>query len=439
MVLLAEDQLLTKEEWQCKRIAFFNMEIKKSKYNYVIKRRGNVLLFNALYNTCVIMSSKEYQDFKKFKIENFDTYKRLGFVCDKNDKEEDVVLFTSRYVAEKDNSFFYRIYTTMACNAKCPYCYEKGVKAETMTKEKADEIINFIMQNARPKMHIILEWFGGEPLLNSKIIDYISKELTQKLEKIGAYFTSTMVTNGILFNEDDIEKYKNVWNLKKVQITLDGTKYEYEKIKGFTTKDAFEKVLSNIDFLSNNNIRVNIRLNYDKNNLNDIKDLIKLLGNKYSQNPNISVYARKIMAETQDNSFKASAKTDIEIYQQLINVGLLKDDKLLKTIPRRTNMCVAHMLNAYLVSPTGVLSKCSQALFDKNSVGDVSQGVDENELVKWCTPRLDDKCIKCKLLPICNGGCLYEKFNNRNFCYYSEKVLKFKLKKYLEYYNLKNQ
>jgi sulfatase maturation enzyme AslB (radical SAM superfamily) len=40
-----------------------------------------------------------------------------------------------------------------------------------------------------------------------------------------------MISNGILFNEKNIVKARELWHLKNVQITLDGTESSYEQIK----------------------------------------------------------------------------------------------------------------------------------------------------------------------------------------------------------------
>ena len=167
--------------------------MKKSIYNYVVKQDNNYLVFNALYHSCVVLSKQEYKLFKRNKGE-VEQFKDLGFYCDKDLNEQDVVLFTSRYVSEQDNSFFYRIYTTMACNARCPYCYEKGIKPEHMSYQTADALIEFIVKNCRENSHIVLEWFGGEPLVNEKIIDYICEKLTQLLKEKKASFNSNMVS-----------------------------------------------------------------------------------------------------------------------------------------------------------------------------------------------------------------------------------------------------
>jgi sulfatase maturation enzyme AslB (radical SAM superfamily) len=54
-----------------------------------------------------------------------------------------------------------------------------------------------------------------------------------------------MFSNGLLFNDENIIKAKEIWNLKKIQITIDGTEPFYEKIKNVPS-GSFNILLANI-------------------------------------------------------------------------------------------------------------------------------------------------------------------------------------------------
>ena len=61
------------------------------------------------------------------------------------------------------------------CNGGCVYCYENGGNFGQddmlMNQENADKVISYLCDNFS-HIHII-EFFGGEPTLNFKIIQYI--------------------------------------------------------------------------------------------------------------------------------------------------------------------------------------------------------------------------------------------------------------------------
>ena len=408
--------------------------MKHSIYNFIEKNNHFYLIYNLLQSTCVILNDQEYQQFQSFSTDEktTNTLLKLGMYVEDNIQEEDIVHFRSKRASVFNNVQFYRIYSSLACNAKCPYCYEKGVAFTHMTIQTAQSVCRFIMQNVKPNSTLLVEWFGGEPLINMPIIDYVSKRLKTACRKKNIVFKANMVSNGFLFDEKVVKKAVNVWNLTRVQITLDGLKETYEKIKGFAEKNAFEKVLRNIKILLDANVFVSIRLNYDENNLNEILQLITFLGKNFAKYKNLYVYAKKIMAPELDNSLTASEDLDIVILKQLLKNKLIKN--VLNTIPTRFNACIAKQVDSFVILPNGDVGKCSQALNDGDVVGNIVGGINENKIARWCNPNLPEKCNHCKLLPMCYGGCAYEYFLHKNFCFASEKTLRFKLQYYLEQY-----
>lgn len=411
--------------------------MKHSIYNFIEKDGCSYLIYNTLQGSCAILNEQEYNQFETFNTneETTKTLLKLGMYVEDNINEKDIIHFRSKQTDVFNKVQFYRIYTTLACNAKCPYCYEKGSAHNNMTKQTAKKVCNFIMQNIKPASTLLVEWFGGEPLINTPIIDYLSRRLKLFCEKNKILYKSNIISNGLLFNESIIKRAINKWNLVKVQITLDGLKNTYEKIKGFIEKNAFEKVINNIKSLLDAKVFVAIRLNYDENNLNEILNLISYLGKIFSKYKNMYVYAKKIMAPELDNCLKASEDLDIIILKQLLKSRLIKNT--LTTIPTRYSSCVAKQVNSFFILPNGDIGKCSQALSDGDVIGNVSSGIVESKMARWCNPILPIKCNDCKLLPMCYGGCAYEYFLNKNFCFASEKVLRFKLKHYLHQHTQK--
>ena len=138
---------------------------------------------------------------------------------------------------------YYTIFPTTGCNARCFYCFEKGTKPVTMTSETASKVVRYIVAH-RGSETVHISWFGGEPLVNAKAIDQICTELSEQ----GVPFHSTMISNGYLFDADMVQRAKDLWQLQRVQITLDGTAQTYNRVKDYVYRDvnAFERVLQNM-------------------------------------------------------------------------------------------------------------------------------------------------------------------------------------------------
>ena len=219
-----------------------------------------------------------------------------GIICDYNEKEYIKSKFILDY-ENKNNTVKITISPTLACNFNCPYCFEDHSDKNTMTLEMQDKVINFIKNILifSNKKHLRIFWFGGEPLYNQKAINSICNILNEN----NIDFTSKMATNGFLFSNCNIDKACNVWHLKHVQITIDGTETEYNRIKNYKCSNSinpFKKVLKNIDLLTSKGIQVVIRLNIELKNVVDQINLVNdVLIKRFANNKNVSIYSHLLM------------------------------------------------------------------------------------------------------------------------------------------------
>ena len=96
----------------------------------------------------------------------------------------------------------YTVVTTTGCNARCAYCFEKGTKRVHMTAETAEKVARYIISHQGEYKKVQIDWFGGEPLVNSKVMDLICTRLSEQQVDYFSYIT----TNGYLFSEKMVEK-----------------------------------------------------------------------------------------------------------------------------------------------------------------------------------------------------------------------------------------
>lgn len=112
------------------------------------------------------------------------------------------------------------IWVTTGCNLMCRYCYE-GIekKCKNMTQDVADCIIKFIKTVYKPTKQepLIVEFHGGEPLINFSIIQYIISEL----EKSSLKSLFGITTNGLLLTKE-IVSYLCEKMTYGVSLSLDG-------------------------------------------------------------------------------------------------------------------------------------------------------------------------------------------------------------------------
>lgn len=403
---------------------------KKSIYNYCEKKEGNTIIFNGVSNCCVIVNDREFYEYDNL-IEgnNYEAYIRMGFYVKKELNEIDAFLKKCIYYQEKKHLLYLRVYTTTFCNAACEYCYEKSISHHLqMSHDMADKIYDFIVNKYDNHDSICIEWFGGEPLLNKGIITYLSDRVNRFSEKKHIKYWSRMVSNGSLMQKVTAEEYR-LWKLTHIQVTLDGTRQYYEKIKKYSDKTTYETVINNIKYVLLQGIKVTIRINYSDGNISECIRLIEELNVLFPKKDNLSVYCKRIMSKDTINSINDSVNTDIFLFDLCYKNGFIKSIE--KTINCRLIGCVASKKDAYMVTPDGFVGKCSQAIAENGYIGSVSC-INKEKESNWISNLLDDDCLNCKLLPLCNGGCLYEKKSNKDYCSINRDFLAHKLQMILD-------
>ena len=390
------------------------MKYKPSVFNYYFdfddKRVG---IFNTFSGAITGLTKQNFQKFKNFLEDKESLEPEIESKLSENCFIVPYVLdeyaaFNAKRIINllNTNASFYRIVTTMDCNARCFYCYEGKSCHEYMDIKTAEQLTKFIIDHIENRKCFI-EWFGGEPLMNTEVIDYISRELRDKLGDGRVNFA--MITNASLADANIIEKMKNQWNLSDIQITLDGFSDEYNKRKNYISiQNPFELVINNIDNMLQADIKINIRLNYDKNNYLDLCKLIKYLGDKnFNSFKNLRIYAYPIFNVGQAFAAETGGWDEwIAIQTALIENKFAEPVEAFSLLTRKAQ-CYACSAKSFAVLPNGTLVKCTQAMKDKDAeVGDIWNGViNHDSMEQWCCTSLDKRCVRCCFLPICNGGC----------------------------------
>ena len=396
--------------------------MKLSQYNLHISNGSTVLVFNTRTGNYILLPSVVYEDFKTlgFDDDTLKQFESLGFYVQNNLDEFKVLQEDCNRRLLNSKIHKLRILTTTGCNAKCPYCYEKGVQHSFLSKETAQNITTFITSEIQSGDKIRIEWFGGEPLLNIDAIDFISTQIKKSIPN-NVDFASNMITNGYLISSEIIDKMKNVWNLKQIQITLDGVDEDYEKVKGLG-KGSFEKVLENIKQLIANNIKVDILINFESNNIKQVDKLLCYL----SETPfheHINVYPAKIFSNLTKRGFFDLEEETIIVNKLFRKYGFRKGEAL---IPRSFHTsCMASYPHFYTISPKGKIFKCDRHFLDKDAIADVKDNPQSSSLKKFVKSNLGvaEKCKKCVLYPLCWGGCFYDRENGIYPCYLTKKIV----------------
>lgn len=299
----------------------------------------------------------------------------------------------------------YTILTTTDCNARCFYCYEKGRRRIPMTDTMARKVAEFIICNfSGEKVH--LRWFGGEPLYNKGVISLICGSLRDAMVE----YRSSMVSNGYLFDDDTIAEAVDLWNLKKVQITMDGTEAVYNRCKAFIYAEGspYQRVMENIHRLLNAGIRVNVRLNIDRHNADDLFNLADILIAEFGGNKLFTVYSHPLFdAGTNESVIMHSDalirelfETRMRLQEKLREGRIAVEHKLPDKL--KLHRCMADSDAHIIILPDGHLGKCEH-YSDDHWVGSLeSSEWDETMLEDFKRLREEiDTCSDCCFYPDC--------------------------------------
>ena len=300
----------------------------------------------------------------------------------------------------------FTIVTTTGCNARCAYCFEKGTKPVNMTTETAEKVAQYIITHRGEHEKVQIDWFGGEPLYNFKVMDRICTRLLEN----GVNYFSRITTNGYLFSEKMVKKAAELWNLKFALITLDGTEQNYNRIKAYIHRNElnpFQRVLTNIGMLLNAGIKVQVRLHVSIDNVQEMRELIKILAERFK---NLDLLSLQILhlfelfgpeARVLSSEERAILVHEIQCLKEYgYQLGISNPKKLNQEL--KLFRCMVDSEDALMIVPDGHLGLCEHHLEDRY-FGHIDSEEWDQEVIRQSREYWEEipECDTCALYPKC--------------------------------------
>lgn len=134
----------------------------------------------------------------------------------------------------------FTLHLTADCNLACRYCYETHSRAH-MTEETANKAVDLAFSFGHDKNGFSL--FGGEPMLERKLIETICRYATEKARAAGTTVRFKMTTNGTLLDEPFL-RFANEHNLE-IALSHDGLLQDVQRVTrgGSPTMAALEPII----------------------------------------------------------------------------------------------------------------------------------------------------------------------------------------------------
>jgi uncharacterized protein len=132
---------------------------------------------------------------------------------------------------------------TSKCNLACKYCYEYGedkiidVKSPAtwqppfMSEETARQTVEFALKESANSKQVHLTFFGGETLLNFKVLQSTVSYARQRAAEVGKEMDFSLTTNATLLRPETIDWL--VENNVAVTVSIDGPRNKQDDVRVF--------------------------------------------------------------------------------------------------------------------------------------------------------------------------------------------------------------
>lgn len=405
--------------------------MKYSKYNILTQVDNEYILYNSLTKASVSID----EDFKtKFidannieglKPEDYDFLVENNFIVEDNRDEtkELEYMFNANYFAHDPLNIV--LVPTLKCNFSCPYCFEKVVC------DKYDNPNYFanLKEYAKAQFHhhsvVQISLFGGEPLVYEKQALEFLEFAKQDSLKYGYDLKVSMVTNGSLLTDYNVQKLLE-YGLFSLQVTFDGGKASHNKTRCFKDgRPSFdllvEKVKMVIKYIKDvPEFLLNIRINLNNNSKNDLEEVLNCF--TLEERKYMRMLIRVIYNTDKYKEENANSLDDLKRYYDValsMGANLVKNSYFYQTC----EACADGRF--FYLMPDMTMWKCINDLNFKEAIigqiqPDGSVKINFENIVNWYNAAncfKDEKCLSCKKLPDCFGGCiLHNRKKGARYC-----------------------
>lgn len=419
---------------------------------------NSVLLFSTKKASSILVPGSMIEDIEKGNIseEEKETLLKLGFLVNDADEEREEMLGFIEELNSINKKFSAILVMNLDCNLACRYCFEGSRKGRFyMTQETADLFIEFVknkylhVYNTLPSNPLIKGWehtpaplsrgdfssplmgndwgerrlledikiifYGGEPLLSTELIIYLSERLKSFAENKNIKYSASLITNGTLLTRNVVEKLKPL-GLKIASITLDGPRNVHDRFRPFKSgRGSFDTIVRNVKDVCDM-INVQIGGNFTQENYREFPFLLDYLMDN-------GLTPDKIPYVKFDPVFKESEGIAPPDFHDgcgsinepwLFDAGIFLRGEILKrgfgTQKIIPSPCMMELKDSLVVNYDGGFYKCPGLIGrEKFRIGDLKTGIEDYRVSHNLDNWKNEECLNCSYLPLCFGGCRYMK------------------------------
>lgn len=304
---------------------------------------------------------------------------------------------------------------TTECDLRCSYCFENHLNRRPMSIETCitllDDLEQYIIKNNVKRIFCTL--FGGEPLLNDKILHKFVTSMNVLCKRRSVKVSYLITTNGLLADEHRC-RLLNELNIESIQVTFDGAEQTNNRRRQLADKseNAYRLILNNLRHITEVFSRVYIKFNIDSDNSHEYESFLNDLQN-YVEKERVIILLESIN-KTPFNEYKYSydAKEKelairlVDLISTTIKYGF---DYFVKAF---NTPCMHTSYNSYLIDTYGNAFSCISSFnLEEFKIGKFNRDISSKSKVRRKAFQkiecVKSQCTKCFYLPACWGGCAY--------------------------------
>jgi uncharacterized protein len=450
--------------------------VRLSRFTHTFDLGDAFALYHSLRMKPVYLSRESYESLQAWLASSFCTgidnapnyikddvvqLKKWKILSEKPGEDDRVLEFIRSRMPEPAISVCYMILSEQ-CNLACKYCFlgnndlekRKQFNLENMSIEIADKAVDFFLKQLKKSgLHFerekpVIIFYGGEPMVNYSALVQVAEKMwsLKKTEPCLKNLEMSMVTNGLLLNEERIKQLKSLG--VGIGISIDGfTEAENAMRVDRAGNTVFKKILEKIQLCQNLGANITLSVTLSKETVKhkeNVLNLVKKYGIK-SLGFNIMMSSDTFVLPESYND--EAAQFIIDEFIELRELGIM-EDRMLRKLDSFSKAqvyysdCAATCGGQIVIAPNGQIGICHGFLHDKKyfvtSIEDEAFDCKSNPaFIEWSqlSPVNKNECLDCAALGICGGGCplnaMYLKKGNTihsidtRFCVHAKETLEF--------------
>ena len=312
---------------------------------------------------------------------------------------------------------------TEACQLKCTYCYLVGKNnANKMSHDVAKRTIDYVF--SEPKLNsdnVVLDFIGGEPLLEIELIDKIVRYFLEVANFLNHSwkdnYSIRITTNGLLYSSNKVQTFiKKYHKHLNISISIDGDRNKTNVARIFPDgTGSYDKVVKSIPLWRKQFPEEGTKMTISHDDLpyvfESVKHLISLNIKKIDVNPVLEDVWKAGDDEILEHQLIMCADYIIENHlEQEVDLSCFDESLGMTENPVKKyhyGICGAF---TFTVDYTGNIYTCLRfakfSLKTKNAraIGNINTGINWNLMRPYqtfCNQITSSKCVHCNL----QNGC----------------------------------